>query len=89
MDSMEQKMDSMEQRMDSMEQKQENMSNRMDSDHKGILDVFEKYEASVEKMYQENRKKILVIEKKLKIANMQRNKIFMVLKSKNKFLDNK
>ena len=70
MDSMEQRMDKMEQRMDSMEQKQENMSSRMDSDHKGIFDVFEKYEESVEKMYQENRKKILVLEKKLKIANM-------------------
>ena len=70
LDTVEQRMDKMEQRMDNIEQKQENMSNRMDSDHKGIFDVFERYEASVENMYQENRKRILVLEKKLKIANM-------------------
>ena len=69
-EKMDERMDKMEQRMDNIEQKQENMSNIMDSDHKGIFDVFERYEASVENMYQENRKRILVLEKKLKIANM-------------------
>ena len=43
---------------------------KIERNYKGIFTVFEGYETSVEKMYQENKKKILAIQKQLKIANL-------------------
>ena len=45
------------------------INERIEKRYKDTLGIFEAYENSVENMYQENRERIIVLEKRLKIAN--------------------
>ncbi len=44
------------------------INTKIERNYKGIFTVFEGYEASVENMYQENKQKIVAIQKQLKMA---------------------
>lgn len=48
----------------------ERIEGKVDRNYKGIFKVFESYEASVESMYQENKQKIVAIQKRLKMAKV-------------------
>ena len=58
-----------EKKLDAINKKIDNVDYNAESRHRDTLKNFDAYENSIEIMYQDNRKRILAIEKRLKVAN--------------------
>ena len=68
-DKLEQKVDKLEQKVDKLEQKVDKLEQKVDKHYKEMRCAFDAYENSIENMYQDNKKRIIVLEKRLKVVN--------------------
>ena len=61
--------DKLEQKVDKLEQKVDKLEQKVDKHHKEMCSAFDAYENSIENMYQDNKKRIVSLEKILKVVN--------------------
>ena len=62
-------LDKINKRIDKLEEKVDKLEEKVDKHHKEMCSAFDAYENSVENMYQNNKKRIIVLEKKLKVES--------------------
>lgn len=58
-----------EKKLEAINKKLEKTNEKVDKHYKEMRSAFDAYEKSIENMYQDNRKRIITLEKRLKVAN--------------------
>ena len=62
--------DEIDKKLKQIEIRIDNIDGKIERRYKDVLKVFDRYETSVDNMYQENKKRIINLEKKFKIVNI-------------------
>ena len=67
---LDEKINKLDEKVNKLDEKVNKLDEKVDKNHKEMRTAFDAYENSIENMYQDNKSRIIVLEKRLKAANV-------------------